>query len=99
MRSAERTGNVAMLVYALDVMGVAHQLNGRWSEAVGCGEQAVALSQRENVARNAENAHRAHLAHACLRAGDLPRAEEMAEAAGIVARYPAIQDALRSTNS
>ena len=81
MRSAERTGNVAMLVYALDVMGVAHQLNGRWSEAVGCGEQAVALSQRENVARNAENAHRAHLAHACLRAGDLPRAEEMAEAA------------------
>ncbi len=81
MRAAERTGHLAMLVYAYDVLNLCHQLQLRFTEAVEAGERAIALSDEHGVAKISENALRAHLAHAYLQAGNLVRAKEMGEAA------------------
>jgi class 3 adenylate cyclase len=86
MRAAERTGNKAMLVYAYDVMNLAHQQHARWTDAVECGQRAVELSDAHGVAKISENAHRAHLSHAYLRNGQLEPARRMAESAVEVSR-------------
>jgi class 3 adenylate cyclase len=81
MRAAERTGHLAMLVYAHDVLNLSHQLGGRWAAAVESGERAIAVSEEHGVAKISESGLRAHLTHAYLGADDIDAAREMGELA------------------
>ncbi len=81
MSSGEKTGNLNQLVLAHDALGVAHQMHGRWPEAVACGEEALSLTDQSQTTRVTNHIHRANLAAAYLGAGDPTRARELAEAA------------------
>jgi tetratricopeptide (TPR) repeat protein len=83
---AEKTGNLALRVWAFGALGLADVLDGRRREALDTLGQALAISREHRAALAWEPQLLTHLARAQLGLGDAPAARALAEEAIAMAR-------------
>ena len=85
MRVAEKSGNPWSLFQAHASLGLAHQLEGRFDEAVASAERSLRLIDEHHLGGLSKHFYRAQLALAYLGAGRLERAREESAAAAVLA--------------